>query len=243
MFSYIALAVIVFGAALVQSTSGFGFGIVFMAIMPLILPYKECNVLTLATVLVLQMYTLIKFRKHINFKLVLIPAIAALIFGSLGVHLMISINARMMNFILGGFLWILAFYLIVLAKRIHLKQSPVTGFFAGSFGGFMDGMFAIGGPPMVAYFDSVINDPLEYQATLQTYFMITTVNVLINNILCGNFTSQYAFPLCISIVSCLAGTTLGMHFTEKISMQLVRKLAYTVMIVAGAYHIFKGIIG
>ena len=54
MFSYIALAVIVFGAALVQSTSGFGFGIVFMAIMPLILPYKECanfnNRLSIASV-------------------------------------------------------------------------------------------------------------------------------------------------------------------------------------------------
>ncbi|MGX5377455.1 sulfite exporter TauE/SafE family protein [Ligilactobacillus sp. LYQ135] len=241
MFTYIALAIVVFGAALVQSTSGFGFGIIFMAIMPLILPYKECNVLTLATVLVLQVYTVIKFRKHINFKLVIVPAIAALIFGSIGVHLMISINARLMDFVLGGFLWILAFYLIILANRIHLKKNTITGFCAGAFGGFMDGMFAIGGPPMVAYFDSVMNDPMEYQATLQTYFMITTVNVLVNNILYGNFTSKYAWPLVISIISCLAGTTLGMHFTQKISMKFVRKLAYTVMVLAGAYHIFKGI--
>ena len=156
ILSYLMLAIIVFIAALVQSTSGFGFGIIFMAIMPLILPYKECNVLTLATVLCLQVYTVIKFRQHINYRMVIVPAIAALIFGSIGVHLMISMSGTAMNFVLGIFLWGLAFYLIFLASRVHLKKNPITGFFAGSFGGFMDGMFAIGGPPMVAYFDSVM---------------------------------------------------------------------------------------
>ena len=243
ILSYLMLAIIVFIAALVQSTSGFGFGIIFMAIMPLILPYKECNVLTLATVLCLQVYTVIKFRRHINYRMVIVPAIAALIFGSIGVHLMIRMSGTAMNFVLGIFLWVLAFYLIFLASRIHLKKNPITGFFAGSFGGFMDGMFAIGGPPMVAYFDSVMNDPMEYQATLQLYFMITTVNVLFNNIICGNFTAKLVAPLSISIVCCLVGTTLGMHFTQKVSMKLVRKLAYTVMLLAGAYHIIKGFIG
>lgn len=239
ILNYIMLAIVVFFSSLVQSTSGFGFGIIFMAIMPLILPYKECNVLTLATVLCLQTYTVIKFRRHIDIKMVVIPSIAALIFGSLGVHLMISMSSGLMNFILGIFLWALAFYLIVIAQRVHLNKNPLTGFIAGSLGGFMDGMFAIGGPPMVAYFDSVMTDPIEYQATLQLYFMITTVNVLINNIVCGSLTAKMLFPLSISIISCLIGTTIGMHFTEKVSMKLVRKLAYTVMLIAGAYHILK----
>ena len=97
ILSYLMLAIIVFIAALVQSTSGFGFGIIFMAVMPLILPYKECNVLTLATVLCLQVYTVIKFRRHINYRMVIVPAIAALIFGSIGVHLMISMSGTAMT--------------------------------------------------------------------------------------------------------------------------------------------------
>lgn len=239
VLSYCMLVVVVFISSLIQSTSGFGFGIIFMAIMPMILPYKECNVLTLATVLFLQAYTVVKFRHHIDLKMVIIPSIAALIFGSIGVHLMINISTKLMNFILGVFLWVLALYLIVIAQRVHLNKNPITSFFAGSLGGFMDGMFAIGGPPMVAYFDSVMTDPMEYQATLQLYFMITTINVLINNIVYGNLTSKMISPLLLSITSCLVGTTIGMHFTEKVSMKLVRKLAYTVMLIAGAYHIFK----
>lgn len=237
--SYILLAIIIFIAAIIQSTSGFGFGIFSMALLPLFLPYKEANVLTLATVLVLQIYTVIKFRKHINFKLVTAPGIAAIIFGSIGVHLMISLSDQVMNIILGIFLWSLAFYMIFLANRINLKKSVITGLFAGSLGGFMDGMFAIGGPPMVAYFDSVIDDPLEYQSTLQLYFMITTANVIFNNILCGNFNATLIPPLSITIICCLIGTTIGMHFTERISMKVIRKLAYIVMLLAGAYHFYK----
>lgn len=241
--SFILLGIVVFIAAIIQSTSGFGFGIFSMALLPLFLPYKEANVLTLATVLCLQVYTIIKFRKHINLKMVFVPGIAAIIFGSIGVHLMISLKPRIMDFILGFFLWGLAFYMIFLASRIRLKKSPITGFFAGSFGGFMDGMFAIGGPPMVAYFDSVMEDPVEYQATLQFYFMVTTLNVIINNILCGNFNAKLIPPLSVSIVCCLVATTIGMHFTQKISMKVVRRLAYTVMVLAGAYHFVKGFIG
>lgn len=237
--TYLLLGIVVFIAAIIQSTSGFGFGIFSMALLPLFLPYKEANILTLITVFCLQLFTIIKFRKHINFKLVITPGIAAIIFGSIGVHLMLNLSSAVMDLILGIFLCSLAFYMIFIANRIHLKKSIFNGFLAGSFGGFMDGMFAIGGPPMVAYFDSIIKSPIEYQATLQLYFLITTVNVILNNIFCGNLTSSLIAPLSISIICCLVATSIGIHFTQKISMKIVRRLAYTVMIFAGIYHFIK----
>lgn len=242
LLQFIFLALIVFIAAMVQSTSGFGFGIIFMAIMPLLITYKHANFLSVATCLVLQIYVLLKLRHHLNFKLVIVPVIASLISSSIGVRLMVNINPHLMNFILGFFLWTLAFYLIVIAKHVHLKKNIFVGFCAGAFGGLMEGLFAIGGPPMVAYYDSVISDPLEYQATIQTYFAITTINVVINNIICGNFTHTLVWPLLIAIIACIAGTTVGMHILKNISMQMIRKLAYTVMILAGTYDILKGIL-
>ena len=104
-------------------------------------------------------------------------------------HLMISMSGTAMNFVLGIFLWVLAFYLIFLASRVHLKKNPITGFFAGSSAVLWMACLPLGDRQWFAYFDSVMNDPMEYQATLQLYFMITTVNVLFNNIICGNFTA------------------------------------------------------
>lgn len=235
------LALVVFIAAITQSTSGFGFGIVFMAVIPLFWPYKECTVLSMITCLFLQIITIIRLHKHIKWRMVIFPAIGAFIGTFIGVHLMININPRLMNLILGLFLWALAIYMIFISKRIHLKQGVPTELSMGFIGGFMGGMFAVGGPPMVAYYDSVIDEPLTYQATIQTYFMLTTLSNIFNNFLCGNVTAKLITPLCITLISCLLGTLVGIKILHKVSMQVIRKLAYAVMICAGTYDLIKAI--
>lgn len=234
------MMVVVFIAAIVQSTSGFGFGIVCMAILPIIIPYKQATVLVLVTCLFLQLITIIRLRHYIRWKLILLPALGAIVCGSLSVRLMLGLSEHVMSIILGLFLWILALYLMLIAPKVQLKShNPWIGLVAGSIGGFMDGMFTIGGPPMVAYFDSIVDEPKIYQASLQTYFLLTTMNVIINNIICGNFTTALIEPACFTLTACLVGTLVGMKILDKISMTGVRKLAYLVMMAAGTYNLFK----
>lgn len=234
------MMVVVFLAAIVQSTSGFGFGIVCMAVLPIIIPYKQATVLVLITCLFLQVITIIRLRKFIHWRLILLPAIGAIVCGSFSVRLMLGLSEQVMHIILGAFLWILALYLMLIAPKVHLKShNPFIGLLAGSIGGFMDGMFTIGGPPMVAYFDSVVEEPRVYQASLQTYFFLTTFNVIINNIVCGNFTTKLVEPAIFTLTACFIGTMVGMKILDKISMKVVRKIAYCVMMVAGTYNLIQ----
>lgn len=237
---FILLFVTVMMAALVQSTSGFGFGIVFMAITPLFLPYTLSTTLSVFTCLFLQMSMIIKLRHHIQWKPVVIPAICAIIFSNIGVKMMVDIEAKTMAFILGSFLWVLAIYMIVIAPKVTLKQNIVTGAAAGTLSGFMTGMFAIGGPPMVAYYDTVFDDKLSYQGTLQMYFFINSFNTLLANIMYGNATKAMIPYACVSVTACLIGTFIGMKILNRISMKTVRKLAYIVMLCAGTYQLIKG---
>ena len=238
----ILLAITVLIAALTQSTSGFGFGIVFMAIMPIFWPFKECVVISLTTGLFLQLITITRLHKYINWHLVIYPTIGAIIGGTIGVHLMVKMNKDIVNLILGLFLWTLAIYMIFIAKRVHLRKTFSTAIGAGLLGGFMGGMFSIGGPPMVAYYDSIINDTLIYQSTIQTYFSLTTLNNLFNNFLCGNISIKLLSPLCITLIFCFIGTIIGIKISSKISMKTVRKIAYAVMMLAGTYDLIKAFI-
>ena len=239
--TYILLMVTVLGAALVQSTSGFGFGIVFMALTPLFLPYTMCTVLSVFTCLFLQIIMIIKLRHYIKWRPVIIPAIFAIVFSNIGVKVMIDINEKVMAIILGIFLWLLALYMIFIAPKVHLKQNVWTEATAGTISGFMTGMFAIGGPPMVAYYDTVFDEKLSYQGTIQTYFFINSLNTFIANIIYGNATMKMVPYAAISVIACLIGTVIGMRILNKISMQTVRKLAYIVMLAAGTYQLIKGI--
>ena len=239
MLMLIILTITAFISAVIQSTSGFGFGIIFMAIMTLFLPYKHVTVLSITTSFFMQTYTIIKLHKHIKWHLILYPAIASVIMSSIGIHIMIAIPQHLTSLILGIFLWILGIYLIVIAPRIKLHGTRIMGIIMGAIGGLMDGVFAMGGPPMVAYYDSNIDQPLDYEATIQTYFWIIGLNVLINNIICHNLTFSLVPLISISVVGCLLGTIISIHLLKKISMQLVRRIAYLVMLGAGTYNLIR----
>ena len=236
----ILLFLTVIAAALVQSTSGFGFGIVFMAIVPLFLPYSMSTVLSVMTCLFLQITVIIKLWHHIQWKMVVVPAIIAIIASNLGVRLMVDLPEKTMALFLGVFLWLLALYMIFIAPKVHLKKNIVTEVSAGAISGFMTGMFAIGGPPMVAYYDAVFEDKLAYQGTIQTYFFINSLGTVFANIMAGNVTMSLLPSLAVSVTAVIIGTFIGMKILHGISMQTVRRIAYFVMLLAGTYQLFRG---
>lgn len=102
----------------------------------------------------------------------------------LGIRLMVHFSSRSMAVFLRIFLWNLAIYLIFLALKIQLQKSPIAEITVGVISGFTGGMFAVGEPPMVAYYDSVIDDSITYQATIQTFFFLTSLAMVIEDLMC-----------------------------------------------------------
>lgn len=238
----IILGITVFCAAIVQLTSGFGFGIVFMAIMPLFFPYKICTVISMLSAVCLQLYTIIHLRKYIQWRYIIVPLITSMCISHISVKMMLDIPVHMMSIVLGVFLLVLAAYMIFLAPKIHLKKGFLAEVLAGGGSGLMAGMFAVGGPPIVAYYDGVLDEPLVYQATIQTFFMLSSSAILIANVIYGNVTREMIPMAAVSIVFTLMGTLVGLKIMKKLSMKTVRKLAYMVMLIAGVYDIIKGMI-
>lgn len=240
--SLIFIACIAFLAALIQTTGGFGFGSLFVPFISLILPYKNAAMISVLTCIFLQITIIIRYFKKIKWNLIIIPAIFSFITSTIGVHLMVGFSAKTMSLLLGIFLWILAIYLIKFAPKIQLSKNIFTEACVGSLSGLSGGLFAVGGPPMVAYYDSVIDDPITYQATIQTYFFLTSIILLVNDLIYTQFTNRLSlFSIC-AVGGCLIGTYIGNRILQKISMQTVRKIAYIVMLIAGTYNLIQGII-
>lgn len=94
---------------------------------------------------------------------------------------------------------------------------------------------------MVAYYDSVIDDPVTYQATIQTFFFLTSIAMVTEDILCIHLSSKIGILAFFGIIGCLVGTFVGTKILQRISMKTVRKIAYIVMLLAGTYNLAKGI--
>lgn len=230
-----------FLSALVQTTGGFGFGSLFVPLISLLVAYRYATFTSIITCTFLQLVIIIKYFKKIQWNLIIIPAIISSFTSYLGIHFMVGISSKIMTITLGIFLWILAFYLIFLASKIHLKKGIFTEIGVGALSGITGGMFAVGGPPMVAYYNSVLDDAVTYQATIQMYFFLTSIVMVVEDLTCIHVNLKIGMLIGFSILGCLIGTFIGTKILPKISMQMVRKIAYIVMLLAGTYNIVKGI--
>jgi hypothetical protein len=101
----------------------------------------------------------------------LLPILLPLILGALlGVHLLISVDRRLLNLILGFSFVVLAALLAVMPRvRIDARRARWAGPFVGLIAGILGGMSAMFGPPMIAYLVGLGTDPdtfVKYMAIL-----------------------------------------------------------------------------
>jgi uncharacterized membrane protein YfcA len=113
----------------------------------------------------------IKLRGHINYKLMTFPLISTIIFSFVGVFTLMSTTESLLCRIFGGVLILLSIYFIIFSNKVKFVPTPASGLAVGVISGFFSGLFSIGGPPIVIYFLSITDEKMEYNASLQFYFL------------------------------------------------------------------------
>ena len=235
-FSIAALIIVIaMLGSFMQSTAGFGYAVICMALMPLIIPFRSAVVIEVFTAFVLVLIIAIKLRKHINFRLILWPALSAILVSNLGIFTLMISNERNLRVILGLVLVILSFYFIFWGGNIRVKPNVFTGLAAGALSGFFGGLLGIGGPPMAAYLLSTTDDKMEYSATLQCFFVVVNIYIMSTHIFLGNVNIHEIMLGGAAILGLGVGIFLGIKVFRRLSIVNIRKFVYVFMAVAGVY--------
>lgn len=164
-------------AAIIQRITGFGFGIFVMTLFPLFMPSyifagTVSNCLGLAT----NVMVAVQVYKDAQYKLMVLPLIGYSFTSYLCISLAVGQSDSNLQIYLGIFLFIIALYFMFLNKNIKIKPTKVNGFLAGALSGAIGGFFgAGGGPPVVVYFMATTPSMKQYFATVQTYFLISSI--------------------------------------------------------------------
>jgi uncharacterized membrane protein YfcA len=109
------------------------------------------------------------------------PMLAAIVVGTwAGVHLLINIDRRLLNGVVGTVLvglalWLLCQPRIALSRSAERWAGPVIGLLAGVFGG-LSGMF---GPPLVAYLIGLGVLPNQFVKYISILFLAATGTLLL----------------------------------------------------------------
>lgn len=235
----LAFLVTCVAGAVVQTTTGFGFGILCMAIFPYILPsYLQATAVSSICAATMSSMVAIRCRKQINFKIILPLFIGYSIASVWSIRYAKTQSEGLMVKLLGVVLILVSIYFIFFSGKVRIKPTFINGVAAGLIGGVGSGMFSIGGPPVVIYLMSAISDKDEYRACSLTYFAIGSWYVSAARWLNGVFDAQTVYLWLMAIAALFVGTYIGNLIFDRINAVTLKRLVYCFMAVSGVTMLF-----
>ena len=224
-------------AATVQTATGFGFAIICMAILPILFPMTEVLIMVPFISVPIMTIVLIKNIRHINYRLLVIPSIIALIFQILGFRFVLGSDSVLIVRFLGGVLLLLCVYFFWFSHKIKIPVNNKSAFIAGLISGLIGGMFGIGGPPMALYCTMATEDKKEYLATIQAFFVVVLTAQMLYIIFFVGFTHTTMSVLPFAVGAGILGMLLGMHIFNRMNSDVIKKAVYLVMALFGLWFL------
>ena len=151
----IAIFLLSIGASFVQRTTGFGFGIFIMTMLPFFLPtYGDVTWKRLWPIL-----------------------LTFIVVSTIAIFALTRIEDHILRRILGVALIVISIYFALFSQKIKLPTTKRVQVGAGTLSGLMGGFFGMQGPPAVLYFIQSEPSKEHYMAMTQTYFLTLFVPI------------------------------------------------------------------
>ncbi|RJP55377.1 MAG: sulfite exporter TauE/SafE family protein [Anaerolineaceae bacterium] len=231
---YLLVFFIILSSSFIHSSAAFGFSVFSMTLLPLLLPLITSAAIVKVALLTITIMMVMDLWKHINFRFIIVPVCFSLLGNSLGFYLLMTVDSEILKRILGGVLVITGVFMFLTKGKLKMKKTIAAGIGMGLLSGLAGGMFNLSGVVLVIYYYSVIEDKLEYAASLQATFVVTAVYGIILNMFYGNFSAPGVPGLAvITIVAVIIGCYLGLKVLRKINKQMIGNLSYIYMIIMG----------
>ncbi|PQA88665.1 sulfite exporter TauE/SafE family protein [Hyphococcus luteus] len=231
--SMLPVIAILFVAGILQGGVGFGYALVAMPALALMMDAPSAAALVALTGISLSTVMLIQNRKglHIGEAAGLIAAAAAGV--PLGVFLLAHAPRGPLLIALG--LIIIAFSLYSLARPAAIEIRDRRWRFAAGFaGGVLGGAYNIPGPPIIFYGAMRRWPPERFLAVTQAFFLPVTVMVAAGHAAAGFWSREILLLCAASIPAVIAASFIGKRLTADISADRMGKAVYGLCLVLGA---------
>ncbi|MCB2228006.1 MAG: sulfite exporter TauE/SafE family protein [Desulfarculaceae bacterium] len=232
----LALALIFLVSGFTMSFAGFGFALVSVPLLALLLPVKEAVALQFPYCLALFLYQAWHYRAHLDWKLMK-PLVLGTVLGlAIGAFMLYHLPEVTLKRALAVFIAaVVALNLIPAGQSFMSRhaQSPWWGRFCGFITGSFFGAYTIGGPPAALYITSVTGDPLKAKSFLASFFSVQFILIAFFYAYAGMFSWQGLRTTLWFTPAVIAGSALGFWAFAHASNLLYRRVV-AIMLLATA---------
>lgn len=224
-------------AAIVQGATGFGYGLVAMAILASLLDIKAAVVVLSVASFSLCTMLFLRLRSHVAWRDATPIAISVVAGVPLGVAFLVHADSELLELILGVLLIASALHSLVpqLAER---KWHPILlGVPCGLLSGAMGGALGASGPPVIAFFSTQGYGRFRYSGTLQFVFGSMSLVRLIEFLRRGLLTQELLLQSCLGVVFVMAGALIGLRLLHKFSDRTFKRVVTVCLILLGLRYL------
>lgn len=222
------------GASFVQRTTGFGFGIFIMTMLPFFVPtYGEATALSGLLAMTTSLPIVWRLRRFVCWQRLWLILLTFVVVSAIAIFWLTSIEDRLLHLILGCVLVAVSIYFAAFSQRIKLPATKPVQISAGTLSGLMGGFFGMQGPPAVLYFISSEPSKEHYMAMAQTYFLIGNAMMTGVRMYNGFVTQAVLTDYLYGIGGVAIGTMLGAYVFSRIPTRLFRYIVYAYIGISG----------
>jgi len=235
--TFILIGLIILFASFTQGFSGFGFQLVALSLLSLLMDLKYAIPLCALFGLVINIYLIIHYKEHLDFR-----ELKSLIIGSLigipaGVYFLAEADSGLIKTILGIVLILfvlMSFTNIVKASGINQSWGYLFGLMSGLLGGALN----TNGPPVLIYFYLQNWDKFKIKASLTGFFLISTVFIITGHAVSGITTSSVLLDFLTFLPFVLLGQFFGVKLFGKASSRLYSRIILFFLLLVSLFMIF-----
>lgn len=223
---------VIFLSSLLQGMFGFAFMLIALPLLSLFLTVKvTVPLLSLFLALIAGILTF-QFKREFSYREIM-PLIIGAVFGvPFGIYFFLASSEQLIRFLLGLVLIAYAAYCFQ-RKVVHWQLPGWTGYLVGLFAGSLGGAFNITGPPVVVYLSLQTGSKLNIFASLNFFFFITSILVVLFHLAAGNITGDIALTFLKFTPSMMIGLLAGRYLFRKIPEDKYKSSLNLLLLVMG----------
>lgn len=223
---------IIFLAALLQTTSGFGFALIAMPLVALVIGVKAAAPLVALVGFTLYAVNLVRYRRSVERRVLLPLAVAAALGVPLGVWALGNLDEDIVKSVLGVLLIAYVLYSLWRPQTAPLR-SDLWAWPAGFLAGVLGGAFNTPGPPVIVYGNLRQWSRNLFRSTLQALFLFSSSLVILSHIAAGNLTAATIPTYLLLVPAILLGVWAGSTIDRRISNERFRGLVLALIFTTG----------
>jgi uncharacterized membrane protein YfcA len=234
------VVVVSFVATLIRSALGFGEALIAVPLLALCMPIKVAAPLamlmsaTVAGIIVAQDWRKVHVRSAAGL------VVSALFGIPLGLLMLKFVNDHTVKIILGIIIAGFSIYSLTAKTKLHLEKDHTLWLLGSGFcSGILGGAYGMNGPPLVVYGSLRRWSPQHFRATLQGYFLPTSLAGLIGYMAIGLWVPAITRYFLISLPGIFVAVVLGRILNHRLRGDGFFRYVYAMLMLISGILLFQ----